>query len=414
MEKKNHSVKFLRQRRFLMILPTLTLPFVTLIFWALGGGKTNDTMAQSNIRTGLNLKLPDAQLKDEKELTKLSFYQQAALDSAKTKAAEKLDPYWNRVLDDSAKLSSGYTDYGVDANKMKVYKKLDELKMVLSKSQEASDYNHQSVNRVYSVQSNSSSNEIERLQSMMQKMKNDRTEDPEITQLNEMLDKIMAIQNPDQPKSSENKATAKNLQVKTKNKNAAISLLTSDTTALNKNDTTVETNSSNAFYGITNNVNTNESSNVNSIAAIIPETQTLVAGSTVKLVLTSDVTINDILLPSGTLIYGTASVTNERLKISISTIRFQNVILSVTLNVYDMDGQEGIYIPGSINRTVAKESANNAIGGMSATTIDPSLGAQAASAGIEAAKSLFSKKIKLVKMTVRSGYKVLLKDNHDN
>ena len=78
-----------------------------------------------------------------------------------------------------------------------------------------------------------------------------------------------------------------------------------------------------------------------------------------------------------------------------------------------MDGQEGIYVPGSINRTVAKESANNAIGGIGTTTIDPSLGAQAASAGIEAAKTLFSKKMKLIKMTIRAGYKVLFKDNHD-
>jgi hypothetical protein len=85
----------------------------------------------------------------------------------------------------------------------------------------------------------------------------------------------------------------------------------------------------------------------------------------------------------------------------------------VSLNVYDMDGQEGIYIPGSINRTVTKESANNAIGGINTTTLNPSIGAQAEIAGIEAAKTLFSKKIKLVKMTIKAGYKVLLKDNHD-
>ena len=78
-----------------------------------------------------------------------------------------------------------------------------------------------------------------------------------------------------------------------------------------------------------------------------------------------------------------------------------------------MDGQEGIYIPGSISRTVAKESVNNAIGGMNATTIDPSFGTQAVSAGIEAAKALAGKKIKLIKMTVRAGYKVLLKGNRD-
>jgi hypothetical protein len=44
------------------------------------------------------------------------------------------------------------------------------------------------------------------------------------------------------------------------------------------------------------------------------------------------------------------------------------------------------------------------------TSLDPSWGAQAASAGIEAAKTLFSKKVKLIKVTVKAGYQVLLRD----
>jgi len=78
-----------------------------------------------------------------------------------------------------------------------------------------------------------------------------------------------------------------------------------------------------------------------------------------------------------------------------------------------MDGQEGIFVPGSINRTVAKESANKTISGMDPTLIDPSIGAQAASAGIETAKTLIGKKVKLVKVTVTSGYKVLLRNTKD-
>jgi len=38
------------------------------------------------------------------------------------------------------------------------------------------------------------------------------------------------------------------------------------------------------------------------------------------------------------------------------------------------------------------------------------LGAQAASAGIETARDLISKKVKLVKVTVKAGYQVLLRD----
>src|SRR5690348_6760694 len=134
MERKIHSVKYARRRKFLLALPLLTLPFLTLMFWTFGGGKVNAAKAQSNVQQGLNLKLPDAKLKDDKILNKLTFYQRAALDSAKTKEAEKLDPYWNKKLNNSGfsnSLGAGLTSNGMDANQMKVYSKLDELKKAL-------------------------------------------------------------------------------------------------------------------------------------------------------------------------------------------------------------------------------------------------------------------------------------------
>jgi hypothetical protein len=45
------------------------------------------------------------------------------------------------------------------------------------------------------------------------------------------------------------------------------------------------------------------------------------------------------------------------------------------------------------------------------TSLDPSLKAQATATGINAVKNLLSKKAKLVKVTVKAGYKVLLKEN---
>lgn len=46
MQQKTHSPKFLRQRKFFMVLPLLVLPFMTLMFWALGGGKVNNADAE--------------------------------------------------------------------------------------------------------------------------------------------------------------------------------------------------------------------------------------------------------------------------------------------------------------------------------------------------------------------------------
>lgn len=409
-----------------MILPLLTIPFLTLMFWALGGGRGNDANAQTNLHAGINLKLPDAKFKDDRHFDKLSFYQQAALDSAKTKEAEKLDPYWSKSFshfndslgnEERFSLKDGgqslMNDYGVDANKMKVYSKLDELKKALNSSQASANYNQQIGNRQYSIQQYSSSNEAEKLQAMMQKIKEDKSEDPEINQLNSMLDKIIAIQNPDQVVDS-NKSTkvTKSFSVKTKNQTASVSLLKHDTIKTFSIDTTIQT-AENGFFSEAKFSSNDEATNDNAIEATIPETQTLVTGASVKLILSNDVTINDMQLSSGTLVYGIASLSNERLKISISSIRFQNSILPVSLDVYDMDGQEGIYVPGSINRTVAKESANNAVSGIGTTTVDNSVGAEAASAGIEVAKTLFSKKVKLIKVTVRAGYTVLLRDSHN-
>ena len=415
MENKEQSLHRLYQRKFMLILPLLTLPFLTIIFWAFGGGRGDVTGANGTTSNGINLKLPDAKFKVEKGLDKLSFYKQAAMDSAKQREAEKLDPYWNRFTTDST-LGAGHAglnnpDNGFEANRMKVYGKLNELKAALDNSQKSSDNDQQQTDHRYSLRSYKSSNDFEKLQLMMQRMKEEKTEDPEITQLNNMLDKIAAIQNP--PAKAENTTvitTAETFPVNTASEKAEVSLLNTRTDQLLVTDT--NTDVANAFYGQTNFDDSDVSKN-EAIEAIIPETQTIVAGSTVKLALINDVTIRDNILPSGTLIYGTASLSNERLKISITSIRVKNSILPVSLDVYDMDGQEGIFVPGSINRTVAKESANSAINGVNANTIDPSIGAQAASAGIDAAKTLFTKKVKLVRLTIKTGYKVLLRDSHD-
>jgi conjugative transposon TraM protein len=169
--------------------------------------------------------------------------------------------------------------------------------------------------------------------------------------------------------------------------------------------------SQNAFFGLDDEY-TEPASNSTAMEAIVDQTQTLVTGATVKLRLLEDIYIQGNRIPKDELIYGISSLENERLKISIHSIRSQENILPVSLDVYDLDGIEGIYIPGSISRDAGKQSADQAISSMAIASLDPSVGAQAANAGIQAAKTLMSKKIKLVRATLKAGYRVLLVDNH--
>ena len=59
MKQIQQSQAFLRKRKMMLVLPLLVIPFLTMAFWALGGGKGNESVI-ANEQRGLNLNLPDA------------------------------------------------------------------------------------------------------------------------------------------------------------------------------------------------------------------------------------------------------------------------------------------------------------------------------------------------------------------
>src|SRR5690606_30151614 len=97
------------------------------------------------------------------------------------------------------------------------------------------------------------------------------------------------------------------------------------------------------------------------IEAVIHETQTLVNGAVVRMRLLNDIFINGFSIPKGNFIYGNAGLNDERLEISINSIHYNNSLFPVNLELYDLDGIRGIYIPGSIPRNVARQSTDDAL-----------------------------------------------------
>lgn len=295
-----------------------------------------------------------------------------------------------------------------DPNETKVYQKLAQLNDALNKTsanEVNSDDNFHKPNPINTTTVNSG--DMHKLEQMMQAMNQRVGADPEMQQLNAMLEKILDIQHPDRVQESlkqTSEAKKGQLFAVEVNNNNDVSLL-SNNRAKNFPDSFTLTNS---FYSLDNTASSNEIQN--SIEAVIHETQTLVNGAPVKLRLVNDVYINGVLISKDNFVFGAADLNGERLAIKINSIRYRNSLFPVELSVFDMDGMEGIYIPGAITRDVAKQSADRAAQQIGITTLDPSIGAQAASAGIEAAKALFSKKVKLIKVTVKAGYKVLLRD----
>jgi hypothetical protein len=71
-------------------------------------------------------------------------------------------------------------------------------------------------------------------------------------------------------------------------------------------------------------------------------------------------------------------------------------------------------VPGALTRDVSKQSADEALSGLGIASVDQNLSAQAASAGLQFAKTLASRKVRLVRVSLPAGYRVLLRNSKLN
>jgi len=432
---KAYSEKFKKQRKFLMVAPLLVLPFITMIFWALGGGQGTQALPDKEQQKGFNMKLPQAKL-PAGNLDKMSLYHIAEQDSQALREASAQDPYvnyentqTNLYPEDTSK--SGYElyhpgynhSYGggtglqsdPDPNEVKVQRKLAQLETALNAVPDTDLY---STNDLPATENGENGNAaISRLQRLLTNSQPEDSPDPELQQLNGMLEKILDIQHPgriqEELKEQSEKQAGRVFPVTTANNTGTASLLWRPFIPDLRDDSALPLWNElqhNAFYDLTQPATKSDFFNRQAIPAVVHGTQTLVSGATVKLRLLKDIFIDGARVPRNTFVFGTCTVAGGRLDIQVKNIRYGNNIFPVSLNIFDMDGLEGIRVPGAITRDAAKEGADQTIQSLQLMDMNPSLATQAAGAGIETIKGLLGKKTKLVRVTVKAGYPVLLVD----
>lgn len=410
--KSNEPAQKGRRRKFLLLLPLFILPFITLLFWAMGGGNANPAGAVN--KKGFNLQLPSAKIKDDKAMDKLNYYDQAALDSTKLDELRRKDPNYRFAGADSAAAPIGagnglLMDNHKSPQEEKVYERLAALQRTISQPAPSPALPVASATSQGTALLPSPSDYEGELRQMLEAMDSPSQPDPEMEQISGMLENILDLQYPERMEHKLKEESAKNrghiygvaLQLEA---DVIGSIDNSGNAGAGLFGMTVRHN---GFYGLEDPVARNQE---NAVQATVAENQTVTNGSTVKMSLGQEIYINGNKIPKNTYVYGTASLKGERLAIEITAIRHGNSLYPVELSVYDLDGLGGIYIPGAINRDVAKASADRSMQTLGVTTLSDSWGAQAAGAGIEAAKGLFSRKVKLIKVNLKAGYTVLLKD----
>jgi len=410
------TIRARRTQKALFFLPLVITPFLCLAFWAAGGGQGTVTNSGPTVK-GLNFQLPDPFFTEPKELDKWAYYaQEDALDK-KEAAAKRKERYWdgesiseeetleanlsakNEQAFSSSKRSAARQlskKASTDQQSERLLKKIAELEQSLTAPTE----NLESM-EVLTPTVLPHSQEMTELNGMMQAIQEaGASADPEMDRLDSMLDKILRIQQGNWDED-EIRPMAKETSERTENPFRSAAVL--QTNAAHGAELT---SPSSYFFSATE---TLMSSNNQSPQAMVYGDQVLVPGSAVHLLLLDSIHLGDTQIPAFTSFYGTTSLQGDRLQIVGKTMLGSGHWQSISWQVVDMDGLPGIAVPASLTRESLRQSAGQAVQGIDLLGgINPSLSMQAATAGIQAAKTMLTKRTRQVKVNLPSGYRVWL------
>lgn len=453
---QTHTAQFLRKRKFLIFFPLIAVPLFSLLIWATVIGRNSEEVSKTT-PNGLNTRLPGPDMGGRLPGDKLSLYIKAEKDSIERARLMGDDTLVDRFgpgdlsmpLYDGDKEQAtsphraattprGISSAGIatpqDPNEARIRERLDFLNKELTKAtnptaQKDTDLPGQPPSNATLAQ----------LEMMMQQLpagaSGDQT-DAQMQQVNEVLGRILDVQHPELVKARLQESSLKNKEkvyqvsnhldqnvvetmntffpsrhprkltntIDTSGRPPIDSLRGSAAAAPSKFPTP------NNFYELDGGPPTQPEGNA--VTAVVHGSQLLLPGATLTMRLTQDIYVQGILIPAGTQIHGKTQLDGERLNMDITAIRYGEGRYPVKLSVYDYDGLPGIRIRDAISRQSASTGADQALQSLQMYSLDPSLGAQAATAGMETVKSLLNKKIKLVKFTVKADYPVLLIDNN--
>ncbi len=151
----------------------------------------------------------------------------------------------------------------------------------------------------------------------------------------------------------------------------------------------------------------------NTLPVVVDHTTTLREGNYVALRLLESARIGELRIPRQSLLIAQAKLGGNRLQLLVKSMEIGGRIIPVKLSAYDLDGQEGIYIPGAEQVSALKEVGAN-IGGSVGTSFTFASSAkdqiisEAARGVMQGASQLLQKKLRTLQVTLKGGYRLFL------
>lgn len=143
----------------------------------------------------------------------------------------------------------------------------------------------------------------------------------------------------------------------------------------------------------------------NEVAAVVHDETTIETGNTVKLRLTEDAVVEDTRIPANTFVYATATMSNERLELAVTSLQYKGRIYTCNLVAYDIDGLQGIHVPGARTSQGIRQASGQVISQSARSS-----GRRGIIGTVtRAASSIVGQGARAEKVTVTSGYRIILK-----
>ena len=349
-----------KKKVLLIFLPLLAAGVLTTGFFMLGGGKA-ETQGLADVRGKVDFSLPDAAIKKQQPADKMAFYEQADRDSADKGSASLSRMSENLGFKNSQAEQTAEINMKLEALQREIDRPVENAGKVRGVAEIRSAYGASGA-----ATSGNMKNDVDRLEALMKMMVENKSagEDPEMKQLNALMENIIDIQHPERVKQQ-----------------------------------------------LAGEKKINTDSLFKAIPAVIASDKKVVQGATIKLLLLDTLRVNGVLIPKGHELFGACKITNQRLLLDIKQIRLGNAIIPSDLSLYSYDGMLGLDAPEAVLTETVNDGAGNAVGALALNTFDQSLVSQVAGAGIDAAKSMLTKKLRKIKLKLKGGQAVLLRDN---
>ena len=151
----------------------------------------------------------------------------------------------------------------------------------------------------------------------------------------------------------------------------------------------------------------------NTLKVVVDRTTTLKEGDNVVLRLLESAKVQGLRIPRQSRLIAVAKIEGNRMHLLVKSIEVDGHIIAVKLSAYDIDGQEGVYIPGSEDINALKEVGANIGGSMGtsftfASSAKDQIISEAARGVMQGASQLLQKKLRTVKVTLKGGYRLFL------